>query len=217
VLEPYFCLMQLPGGAGAQDGAVHSMLRTILDQNSKILAQNADMNARLAEVEKFQQQQRPILRLRPRAKSADGCVWICPVCLQSLKHFDSFLSHIRKLAVSAVHHQLSAKQVKCRFHFEKQEHQVLLSKFPGDDDAAKAASLASHFLHVCRTISASTSTPAEKHKRISDWLRSVMHDPSFSVAGDCPVVSDRSSQSPLDSSGSDLQCQHRLWSGGRPI
>ena len=214
------CLMQHHGIAGLQNGDVPSMLKIILDQNYQILAQNADMNARLAEVEKLQQQQRlhpsPFMRIRPRAKGADGCVWSCPVCSLTLKHFDSYLSHIRKLAVCTVHRQQCEKHAKCRFILDKHEHLLLLSPFPGDDGAAKAASFASHFLHVCRTISGSTSDAAEKHKRISEWLRRVIQDPSFVVAGDCPVVSDMSSPTSLEqSSSSDAQRQSRVWLGGR--
>jgi hypothetical protein len=212
--------MQHHGIAGLQNGDVPSMLKIILDQNYQILAQNADMNARLAEVEKLQQQQRlhpsPFMRIRPRAKGADGCVWSCPVCSLTLKHFDSYLSHIRKLAVCTVHRQQCEKHAKCRFILDKHEHLLLLSPFPGDDGAAKAASFASHFLHVCRTISGSTSDAAEKHKRISEWLRRVIQDPSFVVAGDCPVVSDMSSPTSLEqSSSSDAQRQSRVWLGGR--
>ena len=48
-------LMSNVSAAEPPDGVVLSMLRTILNQNSQILSQNAEMNARLVEVEKVQQ------------------------------------------------------------------------------------------------------------------------------------------------------------------
>jgi len=178
--------------AGMQNSDVHSMLMAIFNQNSQILAQNLDMNARLAEVEKVQQ--RSHMRIRPRSKCADGFEWKCPVCSQPLKHFDSFLSHIRKLAVHTVHRPVRVKQAKCCFNLENRQHQELVSKFPGDSGPDKAASFASHFLHVCRTISASRVV-ADKHRRVIEWLLRVAHDPHFSVAGECPAVSNDSSSS----------------------
>lgn len=204
----YLCLMQLYGVAGTQSGEVHSLLRAIFEQNSQILAQNADMSARLAEVEKVQQ--RSHMRIRPRSKCADGCAWSCPVCSQSQKHFDSFLSHVRKLAVSTVHRHHRAKLAKCRFHLDNHQHLLLVSRFPGDSDAAKAASFASHFLHVCRSSSASGFDAADKHKRIMEWLSRVTLDPSFSVAGECPAVSDTSPPTSLESSSSDHLHRNRV-------
>ncbi len=198
--------------AGMQSNDVHTMLMAIFNQNSQILAQNVDMNSRLAEVEKAQQ--RSHRQFRPRSKCADGFDWKCPVCLESQKHFDSFLSHIRKLAVNTVHRPARARRAKCCFNLENRQHQVLVSKFPGASGPDQAASFASHFLHVCRSISASR-VAADKHRRVFEWLHTVVNDPHFSVAGECPEVSNDSSPgSGLATSGGSSD-SHRIRLGGK--
>lgn len=198
--------------AGLQDDDALSMLRAILSQNSQILAQNADINSRLVEVEKEQKEQKRSQlssRSRPRSKCADGMPWKCPVCGSTdLKHLDSFISHIRKLAVATVHGASRRRRARCRLDFDNSQHKVLFGKFAGGSDADKAKSFAGHFLNVCRTISASATSVANKYSRISEWLHSVVHDPTFRVEGDCPVVSDsissdNSCAALASSSGSD--------------
>jgi hypothetical protein len=191
-----------------QDCDIHSMLRAILDQNSLILAQNADMNARLVEVEKVQQRSQH-MRTRPRSKCSDGFPWKCPVCPQQLKHLDSFLSHIRKFAVHTIHRAAKQKvsKARCCFHLDNPQHLQLIDKFIGDSDAEKAASFAKHFLNLCRSISASRSSVADKHSRIMDWLHRAQHDTTFATSGECPSVSDMSSSghgAVTSSSGSDV-------------
>ena len=198
--------------AGSQDGDVHSLLRAIFDQNSQILAQNVDMNARLLEVEKVQQ--RAFMRTRPRSKCADGLSWKCPACSQPQKHLDSFLSHIRKLAILTVHRAARVHQARCHLDLANQLHLLLVVKFTGDSNAAKAASFASHLLNVCRSISASGTVVEDKHARIFEWLHRVIADPTFSVAGECPSVSDTPSSGAGArsgcSSGSSDMCSLRL-------
>ncbi len=179
---------------GSQQGDVHmAMLQSIFNQNSQILAQNHAMNARLTvvekEMEKMSQRCAPI-RNRPRSKCADGFDWKCPVCLQPQKHLDSFLSHVRKFAIRTCHREQRERRPQCSLDLQEHRHMELVEKFPGDDVASQAVSFASHFLNVCRTISASGAVLAVKHARIFEWFHSITHDPNFSVAGECPIVSD---------------------------
>jgi hypothetical protein len=51
--------------AGLQDDDALSLLRRILSQNSQILAQNADINFRLGEVEKEQKEQKELVAKIP--------------------------------------------------------------------------------------------------------------------------------------------------------
>ena len=192
--------------AGLQEDDALSMLRAIFSQNSQILAQNADINSRLVQVEKEQQEQKRAqhsLRSRPRSKCADGMPWKCPVCGSThIKHLDSFISHIRKLAVVTVHSASRRRQARCRLDLDNSEHLALVVKFAGDSNADKAQMFARQFLHVCRTISALAATSvANKYSRIMEWLSSVVNDPTFSVEGDCPAVSDTISS---DNSGALL-------------
>jgi hypothetical protein len=180
--------------ADLQNADALSILRTIFSQNSQILAQNADIHSRLVEVEKEQQEQKRAQhssRSRPRSKCADGMPWKCPVCGSThLKHLDSFISHIRKLAVATVHRSSRRRHARCRLDFDNSQHLVLIAKFPGGSDAVKAKSFAEHFLNVCRTISASATSVQSKFSRIMEWLHSVEHDPTFRVEGEAPAVSD---------------------------
>ncbi len=198
------------------------MLQSIFDQNSQILAQNADMNARLTvvekEIEKVSQRSAPI-RNRPRSKCADGFVWRCPVCLQPQKHLDSFLSHVRKFAIRTCHREQRERRAQCSLDLLRPLHKELVEKFPGDDVASQAVSFASHFLNVCRTISASGAVLVDKHARIFGWLHSITHDPNFSVAGECPNVSDSPSlgsgqAATGGSSSSDFAAHQRVRLGG---
>ena len=170
---------------------VLSMLRTILDQNSQILTQNADINARLSEVEKVQQRCLP-MQSRPRSKCHDGFQWKCPVCPQQLKHLDSFLSHVRKFAVHTTHRasQKKVSKSKCCLHLDDAEHLQLVDKFIGGNNADKGLSFAKHFLFFCRTISSSAISLAEKHSRIMGFLDRAKNDPTFQSAADCPSVTD---------------------------
>ena len=210
------------GSLDGKYGDLHmAMLRSIFDQNSQILAQNYDMNARLTVVEKEVEKvnQRALIRSRPRSKCADGLPWKCPVCVQPQKHLDSFLSHVRKLAIRTCHRGEREHQAKCSLNLQQQQHLELVVKFPGDGDAAKAASFTSHFLNVCRSISASGTVVADKHARIFEWLHRVTHDPSFSIAGECPTVSDSPSSghgaaAGGGSSSSDIGAQQRIRLGG---
>jgi hypothetical protein len=207
--------MSLDFAAGPQDGDALSMLRAILSQNSQILAQNADMNARLAEVEKEQKRAQHSTKNRPRSKCADGMPWKCPACgCSTLKHLDSFISHIRKLAVLTIHRASRKRHARCRLDLENPQHRALVEKFEGVGDAEKAASFVGHFLNVCRTISASGTSVQDKHSRIVEWLQRVLQDPTFNVAGDCPSVSDTfssdSSTMQAGSSGSDAAYRVRL-------
>jgi hypothetical protein len=180
--------------AGLQDDEALSMLRRILSQNSQILAQNADINFRLIEVEKEQKEQKRAQhssRSRPRSKCADGLPWKCPVCGSThIKHLDSFISHIRKLAVATVHPAPRRRQARCRLDLDNSEHLALVVKFAGVSNADKAQMFARHFLHVCRSISALATSDANKYSGIMEWLNRVVNDPTFSVDGDCPAVSD---------------------------
>lgn len=200
--------------AVSQECDIHSMLRAILDQNSQILAQHADMNARLVEVEKVQQRSQH-MRTRPRSKCSDGFQWKCPVCSLQLKHLDSFVSHIRKFAVHTIHR--AAKKVskaRCCFHLDNPQHLQLVDKFMGDNDAEKAASFAKYFLNSCRSISALRSSVADKHSRIMDLLHRVQHDATFEISGECPSVTDMSSSghgAVTSSSGSDVGHCVRLY------
>ena len=210
----------LASAVGSQVGDVHmAMLRSIFDQNSQILAQNCDLNARLTAVEKEVEKvsQRGLVRSRPRSKCADGLPWRCPVCLQPQKHLDSFLSHVRKLAIRTCHRAGSERvhQAKCSINLQVKHHLDLAGKFPGANDAEKAASFAAHFLKVCRTISASGTALADKHARIFEWLHTVTHDPKFEIVGECPTVSDSPSSCPGavaggNSSSSDVAAQQRI-------
>ena len=205
---------------GSLDGDAHmAMLRCIFEQNSQILAQNYDMNTRLTVVEKEIEKvsQRAPVRNRPRSKCADGFAWKCPVCLQPQKHLDSFLSHVRKFAVRTCHREQRERRAQCSL--DPRRHSELVVKFPGDDVSAQAASFASHFLNVCRSISASGAVLADKHARIFEWLHSITHDSDFSVAGECPVVSDSPSSGAVKatnagSSSSDAGAQQRIRLGG---
>jgi hypothetical protein len=202
---------------GTQQDDVHlAMLQSIFNQNSQILAQNQAMNARLTvveqEIEKVSQRCAPI-RNRPRAKCADGLDWKCPVCLQPQKHLDSFLSHIRKFAIRTCHREQRERRAQCSL--DLQRHQHIVVKFPGDVGASQAVSFASHLLNVCRTISASGAALADKHARIFGWIHSITHDPHFTVAGECPIVSDSPSlgsgrSATADSSSSDFAGRQRL-------
>jgi hypothetical protein len=220
--------------SGSKDGDVHlQLLQAIFKQNSDILAQNRDIHAclsvveknqtldihaRLAAVEKEVEQskvpQRSHVRPRPRSKAADGFLWKCPVCSQPLKHLDSFLSHIRKLAILTVHRAARVHQARCHLDLTNQQHLLLVVKFTGDSNATKAASFASHLLNVCRSISASGTVVEDKHARIFEWLHRVIADPTFSVAGECPSVSDTPSSGAGArsgcSSGSSDMCSLRL-------
>ncbi len=202
---------------GSQQGDVHlAMLQSIFNQNSQILAQNQAMNARLTvvekEMEKVSQRCAPI-RNRPRSKCADGFDWKCPVCLQPQKHLDSFLSHVRKFAIRTCHREQRERRAQCSL--DLQRHLELVEKFPGNDVASQAVSFASHFLNVCRTISASGAVLADKHARIFGWFHSITHDPHFSVAGECPIVSDSPSMgsgqaATAGSSSSDFAGRQRI-------
>ena len=198
--------------AGLQEDDALSMLKAIFSQNSQILAQNADINSRLVQVEKEQQEQKRAqhsLRSRPRSKCADGMPWKCPVCGSThIKHLDSFISHIRKLAVVTVHRASRRRQARCRLDLDNSEHLALVVKFAGVSNADKAQMFARHFLHGCRTISALATSVANKYSAIMEWLNRVVNDPTFSVEGECPAVSDTiSSDNSLavlaSSSGSD--------------
>ena len=150
-------LMSNVSAAEPPDGVVLSMLRTILNQNSQILSQNAEMNARLVEVEKVQQRLQQPMRSRPRSKCSDGFPWKCPVCPQQLKHLDSFLSHVRKFAVHTTH-RASLKKVsksRCCLRLDDAEHLLLVNKFIGGNSSEKGLSFAKHFLFFCRTTSSS--------------------------------------------------------------
>lgn len=140
-------LMSQSGAVVPPDVDVLTMLRTILDQNSQILSQNADMNARLLEVEKVQQRFLP-MRSRPRSKCSDGFPWKCPVCPQNLKHLDSFVSHVRKLAVHTTHRasQKKVPKARCCLRLDDAEHVQLVDKFNGVNNAEKGLSFAKHFL-----------------------------------------------------------------------
>jgi hypothetical protein len=70
-------------------------------------------------------------------------------------------------------------------------------------------------LNVCRTISASGAVLADKHARIFGWIHSITHDPHFTVAGECPIVSDSPSMgsgrsATAGSSSSDCAGRQRL-------
>ena len=206
------CLMSGVFAAGLQDDDALSLLRRILSQNSQILAQNADINFRLGEVEKEQKEQKRAQhssRSRPRSKCADGMPWKCPVCGSThIKHLDSFISHIRKLAVATIHPSSRRRQARCRLDLDNSEHLALVVKFAGVSNADKAQMFARHFLHGCRTISALATSVANKYSGIMEWLNRVLNDPNFSVEGECPAVSDTISTDnscavPASSSGSD--------------
>ena len=202
--------MSIGSAAVLSDGDVVSMLKTILDQNSLILSQNADMNARLFEVEKLQQRLHPS-RPRPRSKCNDGFLWQCPVCQTTqIKHLDSFVSHIRKLAVHTKRRFALQKEtkVRCCLHLDNADHLQLVFKFFGANNDEKAVSFSKHFLFFCRTTSASRIPVKEKHERIMDWLQRAQHDPNFAIPGECPSVSDvatsgSTSAGVIASSGSD--------------
>jgi hypothetical protein len=201
-------LMSNVSAAEPPDGVVLSMLRTILNQNSQILSQNAEMNARLVEVEKVQQRLQQPMRSRPRSKCSDGFQWKCPVCSQQLKHLDSFVSHIRKLAVHTNRRFAQQKEstARCCFDLVNPDHLQLVVKFNGVNNAEKSISFSQHLLFFCRTTSASRFSVADKHSRITDWLQRSLNDPSFVIPGDCPCVSDMSSSGSggvFVSSGSD--------------
>ncbi len=185
------CVMSEGGASVPPNGDVMSMLRTIFEQNTQILSQNAEMNARLLEVEKVQQRFQP-MRSRPRSKCSDGFPWKCPVCPQQLKHLDSFLSHVRKFAVHTSH-RASLKKVsksRCCLRLDDAEHLLLVNKFIGGNNAEKGLSFAKHFLFFCRTTSSSAISLAEKHSRIMEFLDRAKNDPAFHIVGDCPSVSD---------------------------
>jgi hypothetical protein len=185
------CFMSDGGAEVPPNGDVITMLRTILDQNSQILSQHADINARLLEVEKVQQRFLPV-QPRPRSKCSDGFPWKCPVCPQQLKHLDSFLSHIRKFAVNTTHRasQKKVSKARCCLRLDDAEHLQLIDKFIGVNSADKGLSFAKHFLFFCRTTSSSTISLAEKHSRIMGFLVRAKTDPEFHIEGDCPSVSD---------------------------
>ena len=203
--------MSIGSAAVLPDGDVVSMLKTILDQNSLILSQNADMNARLFEVEKLQQRLHPS-RPRPRSKCSDGFLWQCPVCQTTqIKHLDSFVSHIRKLAVHTKRcfTQHKETKVRCCLQLDNPDHLRLIVKFCGANNDEKAVSFSQQFLFFCRTTSASRSPVKDKHGRILDWLQRALNDPNFAIPGECPSVSDMAtSGSPsaefFVSSGSDV-------------
>lgn len=212
--------MSIGSTAVPPDGdVVVSMLQTIITQNAQIISQNADMNARLVEVEKVHQRLQP-MRSRPRSKCDDGFPWQCPVCPQQLKHLDSFVSHIRKLAVNTKRcfAQQKETKVRCCFHLDKPDHLQFVFKFIGVNNAEKAVSFAQHFLSFCRTTSASRLPVSDKHARIMDWLQRALNDPNFVIPGDCPSVSDMTSSGSGGvhvSSGSDAGRHVQLNSGSR--
>ena len=199
------------------NGDVMSMLRTIFEQNTQILSQNAEMNARLLEVEKVQQRFQP-LRSRPRSKCSDGFPWKCPVCPQQLKHLDSFLSHVRKFAVHTTHRasQKKVSKSKCCLHLDDAEHLQLVDKFIGGNNADKGLSFAKHFLFFCRTTSSSAISLAEKHSRIMGFLDRAKNDPTFKSECDCPSVSDMTSSGSgamFNSSGDEFRQHVKLRAG----
>ena len=176
---------------------VHDMLSAIFQQNTQILAENRQFHARLNAVEQRQG------IIRPRAKNADEVPWPCPACKVPQKHLDSFISHVRKLAVNTVHARPSSKLTRCRWSVDDPEHRAQVARFAGDDFRSQAGDFSKHLLHYCRTLASSKPKQSTvRLQRLTGWLHSVSEEGNSAIPAEAPQISDLE----CSSSGGNLGC-----------